>query len=144
MAGIPPALDTDAEDVAWALQTAEALWKRGERADAIVWLRRAAQSAGDAQDDDRALVLARSAAELAEWLAQNPVVSLKSQSSVPPPSVEAHGVDDLLGTSSEIPVSFSEPHLPVAPPSKPADLPPPPPLAVPRRPLAPPMMISPP
>src|SRR5438128_751495 len=119
MAGIPPALDTDAEDVAWALQTAEALWKRGERADAIVWLRRAAQSAGDAQDDDRALVLARSAAELAEWLAQNPVVSLKSHSSVPPLSAEAHGVDDLLRNSSpEIPVSFSEPSLPVAAPSK--------------------------
>ena len=46
MAGIPPALDSDAEDVAWALQTAEALWKRNERVDAIVWLRRAAQSAG--------------------------------------------------------------------------------------------------
>lgn len=58
MVAIPPAKDTDAEDVAWGLQTAEALWKRGERIDAIVWLRRAAQAAGEAADDDRALELA--------------------------------------------------------------------------------------
>src|SRR5580658_9818226 len=59
MIGIPLTLETDAEDVAWALQTADALWKRSERVDAIVWLRRAAQAAGDAEDDDRALALAR-------------------------------------------------------------------------------------
>ncbi|MDB4940605.1 MAG: putative type pilus assembly FimV-related transrane protein [Labilithrix sp.] len=67
--GIPPARDTDAEDVAWGLQTADTLWKRGERIDAVVWLRRAAQSAGEASDDDRALELARSAAELSDWMA---------------------------------------------------------------------------
>jgi len=70
MPGIPPTIATDSEDVAWALQTAEALWKRSERLDAIVWLRRAAQAAGEAEDDDRALTLARGAAELAEWIAQ--------------------------------------------------------------------------
>ena len=58
---IPPAKDTDAEDVVWGLQTADTLWKRGERIDALVWLRRAAQAAGDANDDDRALELARHA-----------------------------------------------------------------------------------
>ncbi len=31
-------------DVVWALQTAESLWKRGERVDAVVWVRRAAQA----------------------------------------------------------------------------------------------------
>src|SRR5580692_9052826 len=71
MPGIPPTIATDSEDVAWALQTAEALWKRSERVDAIVWLRRAAQAAGDAEDDDRALTLARDAAELAEWSDEN-------------------------------------------------------------------------
>lgn len=65
---IPPAKDTDAEDVAWGLQTAASLWKRGERSDAVAWLRRAAQAASDAQDDDRALELARLAAELADWV----------------------------------------------------------------------------
>src|SRR5271165_7256972 len=82
MVAIPPALDEDPEDVAWALQTADALWKRNERVDAIVWLRRAAQAAGEAQDDDRALALARGAAELAEWLAHNPA----RPSMQPPPS----------------------------------------------------------
>ena len=67
MDGIPPSANSDTEDVVWALQTADALWKRNERGDAIVWLRRAAQAAGDAQDDDCALALARSAAEL-EWV----------------------------------------------------------------------------
>src|SRR6267154_1550699 len=72
MAGIPPALDSDTEDVTWALQTAEALWKRNERTDALVWLRRAAQAAGEAEHDDRALALAHDAAELAEWIAAYP------------------------------------------------------------------------
>jgi hypothetical protein len=72
MSGIPHALDTDTEDVTWALQTAEALWKRNERVDALVWLRRAAQAAGEAEDDDRALELAHDAAELAEWMGPHP------------------------------------------------------------------------
>jgi hypothetical protein len=101
MVGIPPALDTDAEDVAWALQTAEALWKRNERVDAVVWLRRAAQAAGEADDDDRALALARDAAELADWLTRNtastPARSPSARStptSKAPTAAEA--VDDLL------------------------------------------------
>jgi hypothetical protein len=72
MAGIPPTLETDSEDVTWALQTADALWKREERVDAVVWLRRAAQAASDAEDDDRALALANKAAELVEWVAKGP------------------------------------------------------------------------
>lgn len=97
MVAIPPALEGDNEDVAWALQTADALWKRNERVDAIVWLRRAAQAAGDAQNDDRALALARDAAELAEWLARNPArPSMQPpRSPVEPPS-QANVVDELL------------------------------------------------
>src|SRR5580658_1306863 len=97
MVAIPPALDEDNEDVAWALQTADALWKRNERVDAIVWLRRAAQAAGDAENDDRALALAREAAELAEWIAHNP--TRPSMQAPPPrsaPSSQANVVDELL------------------------------------------------
>src|SRR5579863_10105020 len=99
MIGIPLTLETDVEDVAWALQTAEALWKRNERVDAIVWLRRAAQSAGEAEDDDRALVLARDAAEL---IAQNPPTG--GSPSVPPGHTSnaptaAEAIDHLLMTS---------------------------------------------
>lgn len=68
MPEIPPPRDTDSEDVVWGLQTADTLWKRGERIDALVWLRRAAQAAGDSNDDDRALELARHAAELTEFM----------------------------------------------------------------------------
>src|SRR5271166_2976308 len=121
MAGIPPVVDTDAEDVAWALQTAEALWKRNERVDAIVWLRRAAQAAGEAEDDDRALTLARDAAELAEWIAHNPQEAqpVGPPRSAPPPSnpppTTGHAVDDLLRTSQvdeyEVRVSLPSPEV---------------------------------
>lgn len=77
MVGIPPVEDSDIEDVAWALQTAASLWKRNERGDALVWLRRAAQAAGEASMDDRALMLARCAAELTELL--------QDRGSAPPP-----------------------------------------------------------
>jgi hypothetical protein len=99
MHGIPPVLDTDAEDVAWALQTADALWKRNEHVDAIVWLRRAAQAAGDAGADDRAVMLAREAAELAEWLA-----GAREQTPMPAPSsmspTSGGGLDDLSRASA--------------------------------------------
>jgi hypothetical protein len=98
MRSIPPAIDADAEDVVWALQTADTLWKRNERVDAIVWLRRAAQAAGEAEDDDRALRLARDAAELAEWIAQNPSSARRSGAPLPAsePPAGGDGIDDLL------------------------------------------------
>ncbi len=72
MEGIPPPISRDSEDVAWALQTADSLWKRNERVDAIVWLRRAAQSAGEVGDDERAVMLARNASELTDFVARHP------------------------------------------------------------------------
>jgi hypothetical protein len=101
MAGIPPARDTDSEDVAWALQTAEALWKRNERADAIVWLRRAAQAAAELEDDDRAIELARDAAELTEWLGQRRRTAEPQDRSSPPSAAENDTVDDLLDDEEE-------------------------------------------
>ena len=92
MDGIPPVLSTDTEDVGWALQTAEALWKRGERVDAIVWLRRAAQAAGESDDDTRAMMLARSAAELTDRLAAHSA----SQAPMRDDEPSHAGVDDLL------------------------------------------------
>jgi len=41
----PEPLDDDDDDVAWALQTAKVQWTRGGRSDAVVWLRRAVDSA---------------------------------------------------------------------------------------------------
>lgn len=86
---IPPARKDDTEDVAWALSTAEAMYARGDRGDALKWLRRAAEAASEAQADDRALELAKAAADLASVLgpstgAPPPPPPPPSQSRMPP------------------------------------------------------------
>ncbi|MCC6645935.1 MAG: hypothetical protein IT374_10240 [Polyangiaceae bacterium] len=65
-ATFPEPADSDAEEVSWALSTGQAMWKRGDHAEAIRWVKRASDSAADAGDDDRAFTLARAAAELKE------------------------------------------------------------------------------
>src|SRR5690242_5796790 len=65
---IPAVEVDDPEDVSWALSTAEAMWSRGERGEAIKWIRRGAEAASEAESDDRALMLARAAAGLASSL----------------------------------------------------------------------------
>lgn len=62
--GVPAANPGDTQDVRAALLTATQLWRGGEKADALRWLRRAAESAADAGDDQRSLELARTAADL--------------------------------------------------------------------------------
>src|SRR4051812_33163061 len=64
----PAAKPDDVEDVSWALSTAEANWNRGDHADAIKWIRRAAEAAAEAEADDRALELAKAAADLASLI----------------------------------------------------------------------------
>jgi hypothetical protein len=61
---IPASDPNDSDDVALALQTAEALWNKGDPSEAVRWLRRAAEAAGDSGNDMRAVVLAKAAAEL--------------------------------------------------------------------------------
>jgi hypothetical protein len=60
----PAPEDNDADDVVLALETANALWRRGDSREAIRWLRRAAEAAEETGNDMRALSLARTAAEL--------------------------------------------------------------------------------
>jgi hypothetical protein len=86
-AAIPLAKKDDIEDVAWALQTAEATWSRGDRADALKWIRRAAEAASEAELDDRALELAKAAADVASLLAapQAPGSPRITTTSAPPP-----------------------------------------------------------
>lgn len=62
---IPKVRDDDPEDVSWALSTAATSFARGDRAEALKWLRRAAEAASEAERDARALELAKAAAELA-------------------------------------------------------------------------------
>jgi cyclic nucleotide-binding protein len=85
----PKALDDDDDDVTWALQTAQARWERGGHADAVVWLRRAAQSALELGEFGRAADLEKSARQIDLW------VKL-SESSGLAQSEEDDGVDALL------------------------------------------------
>jgi hypothetical protein len=64
-APIPTPRTDDDEDVHWALSTANALWGRGERIEALKWLRRAAEQASDVNADVRALELFKAAADVA-------------------------------------------------------------------------------
>ncbi len=66
---IPSPKKDDPEDVSWALTTAESQWARGDHAEALKWLRRAAESASEADADMRALELAKAAAEVATQVA---------------------------------------------------------------------------
>jgi hypothetical protein len=111
---IPLPATTDHEDVSWALSTAEATWKRGERADALKWLRRAAEAASEAEDDDRALALAKAAAELASDL----------DGPKPPPAAQIKPPQQMFTPSRPPPVPPSRPAPPPAPPSRPAPPPP--------------------
>ncbi len=61
----PPAVeDSDSDDVRWALETANAVWGRGDIREALQWIRRAAEAAAEVGADMRAVHLAKSAADL--------------------------------------------------------------------------------
>ncbi|MEJ7729334.1 MAG: hypothetical protein WKG00_08965 [Polyangiaceae bacterium] len=67
---LPEPRPEDDEDVVWGLSTANALWARGERNDALVWLRRAADAATAAGQSFRASELGLYASELEESAAE--------------------------------------------------------------------------
>ena len=125
---IPPAKKDDSEDVAWALSTAEAMYARGDRGDALKWLRRAAESASEAQADDRALELAKAAAELASVLGPSP-------SAPPPPPAAANAAAAPPPQRAPVPTRVAAPPPPPPTPAAvpaataPAPVAPPPPLA---------------
>src|SRR5512142_2226000 len=90
-APIPLPRDDDPEDVHLSLSTATTLWSRGERADAVKWLRRAAEQASDSDADDRALQLMKVAADVTTLLSTPPPPPVAP--SVPPaaPSTPSAG-----------------------------------------------------
>lgn len=89
----------DTEDVTWSLETAGALWARGDAREAVRWLRRAAESAADAGLDGRAVSLARAAADL--------TTELKLPPSIPPPAA-ADPVGDTIPRAPRAGVSRKE------------------------------------
>ena len=95
----PEPLDNDDDDVAWALQTAKVMWQRGAQADAIVWLRRAADTADQQSNVWRAADLRRAADELTATIGTRPAFSRP-----PPASTAGRGgsdIDALLSASPE-------------------------------------------
>jgi hypothetical protein len=74
---------SDADDVVWTLQTAAVQWQRGLRADAIVWVRKAADTATQIGHGVRAEELRTHAARLAEFLWTDPEETLQDAPLVP-------------------------------------------------------------
>src|SRR6187399_3276017 len=89
----PRALDDDDDDVAWALQTAGVQWERGGAADAVVWLKRAAEAAAESGSFARSADLQRRANELDRWLKQRPSFAVQHDDG-------DDGVDELLATDA--------------------------------------------
>jgi len=80
---------TDSEDVVSALETADVFWTKGDADEAMRWLKRAAESASDAGNDDRALAIARTVADLKAAPAravEAPIATHKLSRPPPPPS----------------------------------------------------------
>lgn len=103
-APIPPPLPDDPEDVSWALSTAGAMWGRGDLAEAVKWLRRGAEAASEAEQDDRALQLAKVAADLAGQLGAG--------GSAPPPAARPSGA---VAAAKPAPAAPSKPAAAKAP-----------------------------
>src|ERR1700722_451757 len=106
---VPPTKKDDIQDVAWALQTAEATWSRGEYADALKWIRRAAEAASEAENDDRALELAKAAADVASLLAER--VREDRPTAVGPPPILAPTPEAPRVTSPVAPPAQTSPPL---------------------------------
>lgn len=80
---------SDPDDVVWTLQTAAVQWQRGLRADAIVWVRKAAELSTQIGRASRSEELRNHAARLAEYLWTDP--EEPSGSGAPsPPEPEGH------------------------------------------------------
>jgi hypothetical protein len=85
---IPAPAGADNETVSTALETAALFRAKGDGQEAMRWLRRAAESAGEAGDDERALSLSRVVADLHDELERPPAPS-PAAPYPPPPSARA-------------------------------------------------------
>jgi len=114
---VPEVRDDDPEEVADKLSIATAMWSRGDRVDALTWLRRAAESASDAEADMRALELAKAASELAS------AIEAASQAAAPAPNPAPEPARPASAAPPGPPPKPSKappPKPSVAPPAKPA------------------------
>lgn len=93
---------SDADDVVWTLQTAAVQWQRGLRADAIVWVRKAADTATQLGHDVRADELRNHAARLAEFLWTDPEETIQDAPIMTPPPERPGGRRPNLDDAEEI------------------------------------------
>ena len=93
---------SDADDVVWTLQTAAVQWQRGLRADAIVWVRKAADTATQLGHDLRADELRNHAARLAEFLWTDPEETIQDAPIMTPPPERLGGRRLNLDDAEEI------------------------------------------
>jgi hypothetical protein len=98
----PRPIASDADDVVWTLQTAAVQWQRGLRADAIVWVRKAADTATQLGHGVRAEELRNHAARLAEFLWHDPEETLQDAPVVPPMPRRSGGRRVVIEEAEEI------------------------------------------
>jgi hypothetical protein len=89
MATIPGPRDNDADDVSLALEVAQSQWTRGDYGEALKWLRKAADAAFDADQDQRGMELSKIAAELKVEI-ERPKPPPPKQKPPPPKQVQPH------------------------------------------------------
>lgn len=117
---IPSPRPDDDEDVHWALSTASALWARGDGAESIKWLRRAAETASDQNCDQRSLELFKAAADATSIMQRSatPAAPLP----VPPPAPLTQAPQPIMSPPLRPPMGPSGTlsiQLPLAPPQSP-------------------------
>jgi hypothetical protein len=93
MLSVPEPLPNDPEDVVSALEFAELFGKQGDLKEAVRWVRKAAEAAGEQGSDERALTLARAVADLNISASEPPRPPLpQAQARQPPLQAQAQPV----------------------------------------------------
>lgn len=121
MGDIPQTRDSDHEDVSLALQVARSQLSKGDLAEAVKWLRKAADSAFDNDDDRRGIELSKAAAEL-QATPPKPALkpSMPAPRSVAPPGPKVP--KPVVPTAAQVKARSEAPpppHRPIAQPSSP-------------------------
>src|SRR5688572_33399828 len=116
---LPEPSSEDAEDVVWGISTAKTLWTRGERKEAILWVRRAAEAARSASQTFRATELLMYASELEDVL--DTMMKAQATPGVEPPASSATGAS---ADDSSSPEKAGSAAAPAEAGSKPAATPP--------------------
>ena len=98
---LPKPNPDDDEDVVDWLSTARTLWARGERSDALVWLRRAAEAAAMAGQPFRASEIGMYVTALEETYGDLPAAPPPVAAAPPAPEPERRGIADTLVDSVE-------------------------------------------